>query len=141
MTPSVANPQELSSIAHAFKRTVRDNVVRVRGPGQKLSDNSLAVWIGFDGDIRVHSHRGQDPIQCKDYVRAMVGLPSWQEIRQARRLGKIKENRVRENARRKAKRAAGRKIPLRTRRPWEQLGISERTWYRPIPSCQGTFFP
>jgi hypothetical protein len=39
----------------------------------------LAVRINDAGnDIVVHSFAGDDPLDCKDYVRAKLGMPQWQ---------------------------------------------------------------
>ena len=44
----------------------------------KRKRKTLVVWVGDDGDIRVHSHAGQDPITTKDWVRQQCGLPAWE---------------------------------------------------------------
>lgn len=134
----VARLQDLNSIARALAGSVRHTdragwYVTAPGPGQKRRDRSLSIWLREDGDIRVHSHRDQDIILCKDYVRAMAGLPSWQERQQTRRLETIGRKRARENHRRKrmrAMRAQLRPLPLSKRRPWEAAGMSRATWYR-----------
>jgi hypothetical protein len=51
------------------------------GPGHSLADRSLSVKIiptntAGDGFV-VHSFAGDDPMQCRDYVRERLGLPSW----------------------------------------------------------------
>lgn len=74
---------DLHHIAHALGGKVRGDHVVAPGPegasrkGWKRKRNSLAVWIGDDGDIRVHSHAGEDAIKCKDWVRARAGLRAW----------------------------------------------------------------
>ena len=78
---------DLHHIARALGGKVRGDHVAAPGPeratrkGWKRKRASLSVWIGDDGDIRVHSHAGQDAIACKDYVRARAGLPAWQPRR------------------------------------------------------------
>jgi hypothetical protein len=59
------------------------------------------------------------------------GLPGWKP--HGRDPEAIKRSERRQNARRKALRAMRRQArpaPLSQQRPWEKLGISERTWYR-----------
>ncbi|MGQ4274958.1 DUF7146 domain-containing protein [Terrihabitans sp. B22-R8] len=52
------------------------------GPGHSPADRSLSVLFstntppGKDGFI-VHSYAGDDPIQCRDYVRQRLGLGDW----------------------------------------------------------------
>jgi hypothetical protein len=81
--PDCARPVDLHQIARALGRKVRGDHVCAPGPeraarkGWKRKRCSLTIWQGRDGDIRVHSHAGQDPIACKDYVRARAGLPAW----------------------------------------------------------------
>jgi hypothetical protein len=44
----------------------------------KRKRDTLTVYMGHDGDIRVNCHHPkQDPIECKDYVRRIAGLPAW----------------------------------------------------------------
>lgn len=54
----------------------------VPGPGQKPTDRSLSIWVEGD-DFRVYSHRGDDWLTLKDYVRRGLGLPAWQPKRRA----------------------------------------------------------
>jgi hypothetical protein len=75
----------LHAIARVLGGSVRGNKVVAPGPEAathkvkwKRKRNTLAVWGGDDGDIRVHSHTGQDPIATKDWVRRKCGLPAWQ---------------------------------------------------------------
>ena len=44
------------------------------GPGHSAADRSLSVKIGKDGQPVVHSFCGDDPMACKDYVRATLGM-------------------------------------------------------------------
>jgi Protein of unknown function (DUF3987) len=47
------------------------------GPGHSATDRSLSVKISDSrDDIVVHSFAGDDPIECKKYVREKCGLPS-----------------------------------------------------------------
>jgi hypothetical protein len=50
------------------------------GPGHSPRDRSLAVRLdprAPDGFV-IHSHAGDDWKQCRDHVRAKLGLPPWQ---------------------------------------------------------------
>ena len=50
--------------------------MRAPGPGHSPKDRSLAVMLSStaaDGFV-VYSHAGDDPIECKDYVRERSGL-------------------------------------------------------------------
>jgi hypothetical protein len=65
----------LHTIAQGLGGRVQGNKVLAPGPeaaSQKVKwkrkRKTLAVWVGNDGDIRVHSHAGQDPIITKDWV-------------------------------------------------------------------------
>jgi Toprim domain-containing protein len=70
---------DLRTMARALGGEVigRDTVV-APGPGHSRRDRSLSVRLVNGGDFLVHSFAGDDPIQCKDFVRARLGLPSWQ---------------------------------------------------------------
>ena len=48
------------------------------GPGHSPRDRSLAVFLTPDGDIKVHSHAGDDWATCKDFIRERLGWPAWQ---------------------------------------------------------------
>jgi putative DNA primase/helicase len=50
------------------------------GPQHSPKDRSLCVSLApaVPSGFLVHSFAGDDPIQCKDYVRARLGLPAWQ---------------------------------------------------------------
>ena len=53
----------------------RDSVL-VPGPGHSRADRSLSIKIdsGAPGGFVVYSHAGDDPIECRDYVSAALGL-------------------------------------------------------------------
>jgi hypothetical protein len=68
----------LRQIANALGGEVSGNQVLAPGPGHSAKDRSLAVKLNECGDdIIVHSHAGNDPITCKDYVRERCGMPGW----------------------------------------------------------------
>jgi putative DNA primase/helicase len=50
------------------------------GPQHSPKDRSLCVSLApaTPSGFLVHSFAGDDPIQCKDYVRTRLGLPAWQ---------------------------------------------------------------
>jgi hypothetical protein len=70
---------DLEHLARCFGGDVRKGQVCAQGPGHSAADRSLTVWpnSGPDG-FTVHSHAGDDPIECKDYVRRKAGLPAFQ---------------------------------------------------------------
>jgi hypothetical protein len=71
--------QQLKSWAAALGGDVSGRGVRCPGPGHSAIDRSLSVTPSAaapDGFI-VHSFSGDDPIACKDYVRAKLGLPEF----------------------------------------------------------------
>ena len=59
--------------------TGRDTV-NVPGPGHGPADRSLSIKLSGRGSsgFVVHSHAGDDPMECRDYVRARLGLGQWQ---------------------------------------------------------------
>jgi putative DNA primase/helicase len=71
---------DLRSLARALSGEISGRQVLAPGPGHRRFDRSLS--IRFDpaapGGFVVHSFAGDDPIACKDYVRARLGLPLWQ---------------------------------------------------------------
>ena len=68
----------LQQIARALNGEIRGNQVAAPGPGHSAVDRSLSVTINASGeDIVVHSFAGDDPVECKKYVRERCGLPSF----------------------------------------------------------------
>jgi hypothetical protein len=49
------------------------------GPGHSPADRSLSVWVDPDdpAGFKVHSHAGDDPMDCRDLVRKKLGLPAF----------------------------------------------------------------
>jgi hypothetical protein len=72
------------SIAVAMGGAVQGGAANVPGPGHKPCDRSLRVFPDpdADGGFRVHSFAGDDPIECRDFVRAKLGLPAFQPSRE-----------------------------------------------------------
>lgn len=67
----------LRSVARTLGGQVASrNSVLVPGPGHSRRDRSLKVKFKPDGTFSVTSFAGDDWAQCKDYVRAKLGLPS-----------------------------------------------------------------
>jgi AAA domain-containing protein len=65
----------LQQIARALNGEIRGAQVLAPGPGHSTADRSLSVTINASGDdIVVHSFAGDDPIQCKKYVRERCGI-------------------------------------------------------------------
>src|SRR5262249_49131349 len=71
---------DLRTIARALGGEVSGRRVLAPGPQQFPKDPSLCVSLAPTPPNRLppHSFAGDDPIQCKDYVRARLGLPAWQ---------------------------------------------------------------
>jgi len=71
---------DLRAIARALGGEVSGQRVLAPGPQHSPKDRSLCVSLApaMPSGFLVHSFAGDDPIQCKDYVRARLGLPSWQ---------------------------------------------------------------
>jgi hypothetical protein len=70
---------DLRRIAAALGGEVSKDQVLAPGPGHSAADRSLAVRLDAkapDGFL-VHSFAGNDPVDCKDYVRAKCGLPAF----------------------------------------------------------------
>lgn len=53
------------------------------GPGHSPRDRSLSVIFDAQapGGFWVYSFAGDDPIECRDHVRALLGLPAWEPRR------------------------------------------------------------
>src|SRR5262249_9710874 len=70
---------DLRTIARALGGEVSGRRVLAPGPQHSPKDRSLCVSLApaLPGGFLVHSFAGDDPIQCKDYVRARLGLPAW----------------------------------------------------------------
>jgi putative DNA primase/helicase len=68
---------DLHDLVRALGGEVRNGEVLCPGPGHSPSDRSLAVRLDSNAPdgILVHSFSGDDPIGCRDYVRAKAGLP------------------------------------------------------------------
>jgi hypothetical protein len=71
---------DLRAIARALGGEVSGQRVLAPGPQHSPKDRSLCVSLApaLPGGFLVHSFAGDDPIECKDYVRARLGLPAWQ---------------------------------------------------------------
>jgi hypothetical protein len=69
----------LSQIAAALDGEISGDQVLAHGPDHSAKDRSMSVRLdpaATDGFL-VHSFAGDDPIECKDYVRDRLGLPEW----------------------------------------------------------------
>jgi len=69
----------LREIARALGGENVNGEVLAPGPHHSPQDRSLSVKIAEsapDG-LLIHSFAGDDPIVCKDYVRAKLGMPQW----------------------------------------------------------------
>lgn len=79
-TPAVPSLREL---ARALGGHVAGGQVLAPGPGHKPGDRSLAIKLvpGAPDGFLVHSHAGDDPLRCKDYVRQRLGKPAFSPSR------------------------------------------------------------
>jgi hypothetical protein len=80
---SLSKPS-LQEIARALNGEISaHNQVRAPGPGHSAQDRSLAVKLSDSNPAGyiVHSFAGDDPIQCRDYVRDKLGQPAWEPSR------------------------------------------------------------
>jgi hypothetical protein len=71
---------DLRTVASALGGDVSGGQVLAPGPGHRQADRSMSVKI-VDGEVLVNSFAGDDPLQCKDYVRQRLGLPPWEPKR------------------------------------------------------------
>lgn len=71
--------QELKLWATALGGDVNGHGVICPGPGHSSHDRSLSVtpYSAAPDGFLVHSFAGDDPIACKDYVRAKLGFPEF----------------------------------------------------------------
>jgi len=77
---------DLRSLARALGGIPSGRRVLAPGPNHGRDDRSLSVWIDDaapDG-FSVHSFCGDDPLVCKDHVRARLGLAPWRPERRNR---------------------------------------------------------
>ncbi|MBR1301239.1 AAA family ATPase [Bradyrhizobium sp. AUGA SZCCT0042] len=73
----------LAQIAQALGGRISGSQVVAPGPGHSPADSSLTVKpssTAEDGFV-VYSHAGDEFGECRDYVRAKLGLPPWQPKR------------------------------------------------------------
>jgi putative DNA primase/helicase len=67
----------LDTAARALGGDIRNGQVVCPGPGHSLRDRSLAVRFNTGGGYVVHSFAGDDPMDCRDHVDRLLGLPGW----------------------------------------------------------------
>jgi hypothetical protein len=70
---------DLARLAQALGGEVSNGQVLAPGPGHSPKDRSLSVKLEPDAPegFVVFSFAGDDPIACRDHVRAKAGLPPW----------------------------------------------------------------
>jgi hypothetical protein len=70
---------DLKHIAHALGGEISNGQAIVPGPGHSAADRSLAIKLDSNAPegFLAHSFAGDDPIECRDYVRRKAGLPAW----------------------------------------------------------------
>src|SRR6476620_7283572 len=74
---------DAATVARVMGGRVERGAALVPGPNHSAADRSLRVFCDpdADGGFRVHSFAGDDPIECRDYVRLKMGLPAWEPNR------------------------------------------------------------
>ena len=67
------------TVAHALGGVVSGGQVRAPGPGHSTTDRSLSIKLDSNAPegFLVHSFTTDDPIVCRDYVRAKIGLSAF----------------------------------------------------------------
>jgi hypothetical protein len=106
------------AVAKALGGEARGNCVLAPGPCHSVRDRSMSVlidWQAPDGFV-VNSFAGDDPLQCRDYVRQMLGLPAWTRTRvpiiaSTQKHGFARDNAASNNSER-ALRVFGEAVPL-----------------------------
>jgi hypothetical protein len=69
---------DIKAIARALGGDVSGQSARVPGPGHSKADRSLSITLADNADGFIcHSFAGDDPIECKDFIRARLGLPAF----------------------------------------------------------------
>jgi hypothetical protein len=79
---------DLRRMAAALGGDIRGNQISCPGPGHKSRDDrSLSIRLDPDAPegFICHSFSGDDPIQCRDYIRQKCGLSEFQPNGQRRR--------------------------------------------------------
>jgi hypothetical protein len=73
------NLPSIDEIAAALGGDVSAGEVLAPGPGHSPADRSMSMKPDPNAPegFLVHSFAGDDPIACRDYVRAKLGLPAW----------------------------------------------------------------
>lgn len=66
----------LNAAARALGGDIRNGQIVCPGPGHSHRDRSLAVRFHAGGYV-VHSFAGDDPMDCRDHVDRLLGLPGW----------------------------------------------------------------
>lgn len=77
---------DIRTIAAALGGSICGRSVSCPGPGHSRDDLSLSVTVSAkapDGFL-VHSHAGDDPLHCKDYVRTRLGMPGFSTSQRGR---------------------------------------------------------
>ena len=67
----------LDAAARALGGDTCNRQVVCPGPGHSPRDRSLAVRFRAGGGYVVHSFAGDDPMDCRDHVGRLLGIPGW----------------------------------------------------------------
>jgi Protein of unknown function (DUF3631) len=83
---SIAVALDPRAIATALGGEANGGQILAPGPGHSADDRSLAIKIAPDREdgFIVYSFAGDDPLQCRDYVRTRLGLPEWEPKKQGK---------------------------------------------------------
>jgi putative DNA primase/helicase len=71
---------DIRTLAHTLGGDVTGrNTANVPGPGHSPKDRSLSIKLDrrAPGGFVVYSFGGNDPIECRDYIRGRLGLAQW----------------------------------------------------------------
>lgn len=73
-------PLTLAQIARALGGEVSGSQVLAPGPNHSRDDRSLSIRLAADAPdgFVVHSFAEDDPLLCRDHVRARLNLPAWE---------------------------------------------------------------
>ena len=67
----------LNAASRALGGDIHNGQVVCPGPGHSPRDRSLAIRFHADGAYVLHSFAGDDPMECRDHVDRLLGLPRW----------------------------------------------------------------
>jgi hypothetical protein len=83
---------DLQSLARALGGKIHGQEILAPGPGHSALDRSLSVKLDADAPdgFIVHSFAGDDPLECRDYVREKAGLEPFKPNGRGRNSDRVK---------------------------------------------------